>query len=434
MRRCKTPSVLIVVFVLLLSATCSAEDWTRFRGPNGSGVSTSETIPLEWNDDKNIKWKVDLAGPGSSSPIVFGDRVYLTCYTDYGVDKEEPGQASALVRHLFCFDRASGKEIWKASVAADADEDEYQGFITEHGFASSTPVTDGKHIYVLYGKTGVVAFDMDGNQMWKASVGTESDPYKWGGGASTVLVGDLLIVNAANVGRSFVALDKATGKEVWKYANEKLVNCWATPIMVSANGRDELVTCVPGKIVGLDPKTGEELWVADSPIANTTCASLVEHNGAVFAMGGRAGDAVGVRYGGEGDVTDSHTLWVKKLRSGIGTPVVVGGNMYWVSTGTAFCASCESGEYVYKQRLGEQADEGRRRPAGSYASALAVGENVILLTRNGTSHIIKGTGEFNQVAENKLESDEGPFNATPAISDGDVFIRSNKSLYCISKG
>ncbi len=434
MRRQPAKTVFVSLYILVLSATCFAEDWARFRGPNGSGVSKSSDIPLEWDDEKNIKWKVDLPGPGSSSPIVFGDRVYLTCYTGYGVDRDNPGEASGLVRHLLCFDRTSGKEIWRASVAADADEDAYEGFITEHGFASSTPVTDGEHIYVLYGKTGVVAFDMNGKETWKSAVGTQSDPYKWGGGASTVLAGDLLIVNAANVGRSIVALDKATGKEVWKYADEKLVNCWSTPIMVNASGREEMVMCVPGKIVALDPKTGDEFWVADSPIANTTCASLVEHNGAVFAMGGRAGDAVGVRCGGEGDVTDTHTLWVKKLRSGIGTPVVVGGNMYWVSTGTAFCASCETGEYVYKERIGEQKGEGSRRPAGSYASALAVGDKVILVTRNGNSYILNGSAEFDQVAENKLENDEGPFNATPAISNGEVFMRSNKSLYCISKG
>ena len=415
------------------SITSSGEDWMRFRGPNGSGISTSESVPLEWSDTENMKWKIDLPGPGSSSPIVYGDRVYITCYTGYGVDKENPGEPAELTRHLFCFDRNNGHEIWKSSIPSAADEDEYQGFITEHGFASSTPVTDGEHIYVLYGKTGVVAFDMQGAKKWQTSVGTQSDPYKWGGGASTILVDDLLIVNAANVGRAIVALNKSDGSEVWKYADEKLVNCWATPIVVKANNRKELVMCIPAKIVALDPATGEEIWVADSPIANTTCASLVEHDGAVFAMGGRAGDAIGVRCGGDGDVTETHTLWVEKLRSGIGTPVVVNGKMYWVSTGTAFCASCETGEYVYKQRIGEQRGEGaRRRPAGSYASAIAVGDNVILVTRNGTSYVVKGTDEFTKVAENKIDNDEGPFNATPAVSKGEIFLRSDKSLYCIS--
>ena len=412
--------------------TSLAEDWARFRGPNGSGISTSPAIPLEWSDTNNLKWKIDLPGPGSSSPIVLDDRVYVTCYTGYGTDKDNPGNPSELTRHLFCFDRNNGHEIWKASIPSAHDEDAYQGFITEHGYASSTPVTDGKHIYVLYGKTGVVAFDMNGEKTWQTNVGTKSDPYKWGGGASTILVDDLLIVNAANVGRAIVALNKADGTEVWKYSDEKLVNCWATPMVVNANNRKELVMCVPAKILALDPKSGEELWVADSPIANTTCASLVEHNGAVFAMGGRAGDAIGVRCGGQGDVTDTHTLWVEKLRSGIGTPVVVNGRMYWTSTGTAFCASCETGEYVYKERIGAQRGEGSRRPAGSYASAVAVGENVILVTRNGTAYVLKGSNDFQKVAENKFENDESLFNATPAISNGELFLRSDKSLYCIS--
>ena len=169
------------------------------------------------------------------------------------------------------------------------DEEPYEGFITEHGYASCTPVTDGNQIYVMFGKTGVVAFDMDGVKLWLTNVGTESDPFKWGNGGSCIEYQDLLIVNAANVGHAIVALNKTDGSEAWRYEDEKLTNCWSTPIVVSIDGHDEIVTCVPGKILAWDPTSGEELWFADSPIANTTCASVVEHEGAVFAMGGRSG-------------------------------------------------------------------------------------------------------------------------------------------------
>ncbi len=434
----RLPRILTCCCLLAHANTVAlAEDWVRFRGPNGAGISTSADVPLTWSATENLKWKVDLPGPGSSSPIVKGDRVYVTCYTGYGVDKENPGVAADLQRHLLCFDRQTGEEIWRTSVSSAFDEDPYQGFITEHGYASSTPVTDGERIYVLYGKTGVVAFDRDGKQLWQTSVGTASDPYKWGGGASTILYQDLLIVNAANVGNAIVALHTKDGSEAWKYADDDLTNCWSTPILINANGRDELVSVVPKRILALDPRTGEELWFADSPVKQTTCASLVEHAGAVFAMGGRGGDGIGVRCGGSGDVSQTHTLWVKKLRSGIGTPVVIDGRMYWTSTGVAHCASCETGEYLFKERMASpvagQKEGGRRRgPTGDYASAIAVGEHVFLLTRSGVTHVLKASSNYEEVADNELAGDPGPFNATPAVSDGQIFIRSDNALYCIA--
>lgn len=431
---------IFIVLCSLFSAATSltAEDWLRFRGPNGSGVSDSTDVPMRWSASENLQWKVDLPGPGSSSPIVMGDRVYVTCYTGYGVDKESPGEPSNLERHLLCFDRETGTEIWRATVGSAVDEDAYEGFITEHGYASSTPVTDGERIYVLFGKSGVVAFDMDGNRQWQTSVGTESDPFKWGGGASTILYKDYLIVNAANVGRAILALHQHDGSEAWIYSDEALTNCWSTPILVNANGREELVICVPKRILALNPNNGEELWFADSPITETTCGSTVQHDGAVFAMGGRAGDAIGVRCGGSGDVSETHTLWVEKLRSGIGTPVVREGMMFWTSMGVAYCASCETGKTIFKERMAKPAAEqqeggGRRfKPTGDYASAIAVGNNILLLTRSGVMHVLKAADEYNQLAENQLGDDSGPFNATPAVSDGAIFLRSDQALYCVA--
>ena len=413
---------------VVLAATCEAENWARFRGPNGTGISESKSIPLEWNNETNLKWSADLPGKGSSSPVVFGDQVFVTSYTGYGLDRKNPGNPADLKRHLICFDRNTGKELWRTTVDSDHDEDPYKGFICDHGYASSTPATDGEHIFVLFGKTGLVAVDMDGNQTWKTNLGTESDPAKWGGGASCMLYDDKVIVNAGNVGHAIVALNKSDGSEAWKVSDDKFTSCWSTPSLVTVGDHQELVCSTPGKIIGLNPDDGSELWRADSPIDRTVCGSLAEADGTVFAMGGREGRAVAIKTGGSGDVTGTHTLWSGALRSGIGTPVIADGRLYWTSTGIAFCADCKTGKYVYKERI-KQKKGGR--PAGDYASALKVGDNILLTTRGGSTFVVKATPDFQQVASNAFE-DEGLFNATPAISDDELFVRSDGKLYCVA--
>ena len=420
------------VFSFLLTPA-TAEDWMRFRGHNGSGVIPAGTFAETWDDETHVQWKTALPGPGASSPIVLGDRVYLTCYTGYGVDRENPGNPSDLQRHLLAVDRHSGDIVWTETVASTHDEDPYEGFITEHGYASSTPVTDGERIYVFFDKTGVVAFDLSGQQLWLTNVGTMSDPYKWGGGASAMLADDLLIVNAGNVGNAIVALRTSDGSEAWRIDDPEFTNCWGTPILVEGT-RTELVMAVPGRILGLDPQTGEELWFADSPIDKTVCGSLVEADGVVYAMGGRAGDAIGVRCGGDGDVTDSHTVWVAKLRSGIDTPVLVDGKLFWVSGGRAYCADCETGKELYKERLSQQpASESGGRTPPSYASPIVIGDKILMISRTGNTSIVAAEAEFKKLGENRLEEDEGPFHGTPAYSDGDLFLRSDRFLYCIAK-
>jgi len=420
-------------FVLTIASASLAEDWTRFRGPNGTGVSANSTAPTEWSEDKNLRWSTDLPGPGSSSPIVVGDKVFVTSYTGYGIDKQNPGNVADLKRHLLCYDRNSGKELWRGTVDSTHDEDPYKGFIQDHGYASGTPVSDGQHVFTFFGKTGMVAFDMDGNQKWLTFLGDKSDPFKWGAGASPVLHGDLVIVNAGIEGHKIVALNKSDGKEVWAKEDKTFTNCWSTPIKVKANDREELVFSMPGKILALDPKTGKELWRANSPIARTVCGSLAEENGVVFAMGGQQGSAVAIKCGGDGDVTSTHTVWSGSLTSGIGTPLVYGGNMYWTSRGMAHCASCESGEYVFKERWKPEAQPaaGRRGPAGDYASPVQVGNQIVLLMRNGTAYVIAPGEQLEKISENRFASDDSQFNATPAVSDGQIFIRSNKKLYCV---
>ena len=190
-----------------------AGDWARFRGTNGSGINTDDKpLPLEWGDTKNLAWKVDLPGPGHSCPIVVGERVFVTCWSGYGVSREEPGDQSQLKRHLLCIDRTSGKVLWDKSVPAVLPEDTYRGMFAEHGYASHTPVSDGKLVYAFFGKSGVFAFDMDGNERWHKLVGSDTDRRGWGTASSLILYKDLLIVTAAIESRTIFAFNKNTGE------------------------------------------------------------------------------------------------------------------------------------------------------------------------------------------------------------------------------
>jgi outer membrane protein assembly factor BamB len=277
---------------------------------------------------------------------------------------------------------------------------------------------------------------MEGELVWHKSVGVESDPFKWGGGSSPVLFDNFVIVNAGNEGSAIVAFDKADGREVWRVDNEGFKNSWSTPLVVEAAGRSELVFIMPDRIFALDPRSGAELWTCTSPISQTVCASLTAGDGVVYAMGGRGGRAIAVRCGGSGDVTETHIVWDSNLRAGIDTPVLYNGRLYWQVGGKAVCASAETGEELYNEALAapdpdSKAKEGRRGPAGDYASPIVVGDKVLLVMRSGAAYVLEASGVFQVVSSNSFADDPGPFHATPAFADGQLFLRSYDKLYCI---
>jgi len=430
----KPVTALMMCFLIVDASVVVAGSWTRFRGPNGSGTAEGPPIPVEWSSEQNLKWSVDLVGKGSSSPIVTEDRVYVTCYTGYGIDPTPEGDESALERHLLAFDRESGKELWRASVPSSVKEDPFKGFIQEHGYASSTPTTDGERIYAFFGKTGLFAFDRDGTQVWQTSLGTKSDPAKWGGGSSPILYGDLLVVNAGVVGNQLVAINKHDGEIVWSVEDPGFTNCWSTPIAVSSESGDQIVFHVPGKVISIDPTNGEKIWEADSPLDDATCASLIEQEGTAYLMGSREGHGMAVRTNGTGDVSESATVWNKRIRSGICTPVIVGEAMYWTTGGMFMAAELATGEYIYRTRLPRLGRPSGGFRASDYSSPVAHGNQILLFSRFGESYIIEAGDEFTVIGHNKgFTDDESPFNGSPAISDGQIFVRSDSRLYCISE-
>ncbi|MEZ6055604.1 MAG: PQQ-binding-like beta-propeller repeat protein [Planctomycetaceae bacterium] len=422
------------------STSLQAGDWTRFRGENGDGVATDAApTAVEWNDSKNLKWKVKLPGPGLSSPIIVGDRVFVTAWSGYGIDRNALGNIEQLKRHLVCVNRQSGEVLWDRPVDPVLPEEPFRGMFAENGYASHTPVSDGERVYAFYGKTGVVAYDLEGKELWRASVGTQDDPRSWGTASSPILYKELLIVPACIESLSIVGLDKRTGKEVWRQQADGLQGTWSTPILVPVDDtRTDLVVAVPYEVWGLNPETGKLRWYCDGVPSSSMCASPICHGDTVYVVGGREGGSLAVRAGGKGDVTKTHVTWKGNDRGRIGTPVFHEGRLYWISSGIANCIDAATGAKVYQSRLetnnAANADTGRRGGGGgqAYSSPVAADGKLYYVDRGGETFVLQLGPEFKQLASNRFSADEGEYSATPAISNGELFIRSTTHLYCVS--
>ena len=418
---------------VLASDGFAAADWPQFHGPNGSGIAAEDAQPATtWSDAQNVRWKVALPGPGSSSPIVSGERVFVTCYTGYG-DGSSGGSPDTLLRHLVCLDRPTGKILWDQSVPAELPEDPYSGYLTEHGYASSTPVTDGERVYVFFGKSGALAFDLDGKQLWQVNLGRLSNNRRWGSGASPILYHDSVIVNAGGESRSVLALDKLTGRELWQAEADSLDLCFGTPIRVSGGGeRTDLVLALPGEIWGMNPDNGKLRWFAETGIDGNVSPSVVAADGVVYGTGGypRMG-SVAVRAGGKGDVTTTNILWSSQNASYVPTPVVDNGHLFVVSDqGFATCLEATTGKLVYKERVPGASSTGRGGKPFYASPVLANGHLYAVSRRNGT-FVLEAKPEFSLIAQNQLADDDSDFNGTPAIVGRQLFLRSNRNLYCI---
>ncbi len=400
-------------------AKAAATEWSRFRGPDGAGSTPAAKLPLTWSQSEHIAWKTPLPGAGASSAIVSGDHIYLTAYTGYGVPGEG-GDLSQLKRHLLALSRTDGKILWDKSIPAPLPEEEH---IRDHGYAASTPAADAAGVVVFFGKSGVIAFDHQGVQQWQTSVGQKTNG--WGSSASPVFYKDLVIINASVESDSLVALNRKTGKEVWRAGGIK--EAWNTPILVEAKGRTEVVVAIAGKILAFDPVAGKALWSCNTDITWYMAPSMVSHNGVIYAIGGRSGiTALAVRAGGSGDVTASHRLWTIKEGSNVSSPVFVDGHLYFVSDsqGIAYCVAGATGEVVYQERF--------ERAGQFYASALLGSGRIYYLTREGQAFVIAAQPQFKQLAKNDL-SDRGVFDASPAVNGNQLLIRSDKFLYCVEE-
>lgn len=397
--------------------------WSSFRGPTGMGVSAAKGTPTQWSLTENIAWKAELPGPGASSPIVFGDRIYITAYSGFFVPGKE-GKQEDLQRHLLALKRTDGSLIWEQKVAAKLPE---ENKIRDHGFAASTPVADAAGVIVFFGKTGVIAFNHEGNEVWRQDVGSKT--HGWGSSASPVLYKDLVFINASVESESLYALDRKTGAIKWQ---QKRVNeAWNTPVLVKADsGRMELIVATHGKVLAFDPDSGEPLWNCKTDITWYMVPSVVAADGVVYCLGGRSGKAgLAVRTGGSGDVTDSHRLWTSTKGCNVPSPIYLDKHLYWMhqDLGVAYCAKVETGEIVYEERIAR---------GQVYASALLADGKIYYLTRDGKTYVVAAKPQFEEIAVSDL-SDRNDrnnlFNGSPAVDGSRLLIRNDKYLYCIGK-
>ena len=414
----------VLAMMLGLAALASAargagSDWTQFRGPDGLGASADKGLPTTWGPQENVVWKAELPGAGASTPIILGERIYLTCYSGHAVPGEPQGDMDQLKRHLVCLRRSDGKILWTKGVASKLPD---QPKIREsHGYASSSVATDGERLYVFFGKSGVFAFDLDGKQLWQADVGSRLNG--WGSAASPIVFRDLVIINASVESESLVALDKATGKEKWRAPGIK--ESWNTPILVAVGGKTELAVAIFGKVLGFDPASGEQLWSSATDIGWYMVPSLVAHEGVVYCIGGRGtGGALAVRAGGRGDVTASHRLWTLKKGSNVSSPILHGGHVYWAheNEGILFCVEAKTGQVVYEERL--------PRAGQFYPSPVLADGKLFYTTRDGRTYVVAAKPKFELLGTNELGR-VGAFNASPAVAGGRLFLRADKTLFCI---
>lgn len=388
------------------------------------GRSEARGLPLTWSDEQNIVWKSALPGPGASSPIVLGDKVFITSFTGFATSSREPGEMTNLKRHLLRLNLADGKILWDMAVPAEMPE---QDRIREgHGYASSTPVADAERVYAFFGKTGVFAFDHSGKQLWTTRVGDKLNG--WGSATSPVLYKDYLIVNASIESDSLVALDKKTGKEVWRanVSNES----WHAPVFVTApDGSTEVVAARNGRVLGFNADTGAALWNVKTGIPWYMCPTPVVEDGIVYVIGGRTPNgALAIRAGGRGDVTESHVVWKVNKGSNVPSPILHDGHLYFAheNLGIVYCLNARTGELVFEERL-------EPSPGQIYASPVLADGRIYFTGRGGRTAVIAASPKFGKLGKNTLESNRGMFNSSPAIAGNKILLRSNRALYCIGE-
>jgi len=458
-----------------------ASDWDRFRGPNGTGISPDpDPLPTTFSESENLQWKVALPGAGVSCPIIVGEKVFVTCYSGYGLDRQDPGKIEDLKRHLVCLDRTTGKTLWEKTVAAVLPEDYFSGMgVPEHGYASHTPTSDGKNVYVFFGKSGVFAYDLDGNQLWQTSVGKESDDREWGSSSSPIVTGDVVVVVAGPESRAIVGLDKATGKELWRADSDGLGSVWGTPVLAKIDdSRTDVVLGAPNEIWGLNPATGKLKWYCEAMATDQFNSSVVVADSKIYAVEGgrpgREGGSIAIKTGGKGDITKTDVVWSGKDNNRFSTPLLYEGRMYLISGSIARCVNAANDEEIFKGRLegsgaapandapggppggrpgGRPGQENGGQPGGQppreqgggrggfggggpggsgYSSPVLGDGKIYYVTRGGDIHVIKPTDTFEKLATNRVTAESEDFSATPAISAGQIFFRSSKHLYCVS--
>jgi outer membrane protein assembly factor BamB len=432
--------VIIAISTLLFINSAGAfagTSWPQWRGPSGQGISEEKNLPTTWSATKNIKWKTPIAGRGHSSPIVWGNKIFLTTAIEGPLvvgakavkhmdgDKEfvHPDSVGADHKHLFkiiCLSRETGKILWEQTSFEGTPYDDRH---RKSSFASSTPATDGKYVYVFFGSEGLYAYDVKGKLAWKADLGKLATA-GMGTGTSPILYDNLVIVQCdeENGERSFiVGINKKTGKEVWRTPRKVQVS-WATPLLVRTSRRAELITSGNEAVIAYEPATGKELW-RHKGVDSNAIPSPVANNEMVFISAGfPARIAMAIKLGGSGDLVDSVVWKYAKGTAYVPSPILYGDYLYLTTDrGILTCLDARTGEVKY---------EGGRAPipATFTASPIAFDGKILMTSEDGDTFVIKAGPKHEILGANTVGE---PVYASPAVADGNIFIRGERSLYCI---
>jgi outer membrane protein assembly factor BamB len=437
---------IILACAFLLGCSASAvmgqspeqlKNWHQFRGPQANGVAPEADPPTEWSESKNIRWKVEVPGLGSSTPIIWNDKVFVLAAveTDRVAEgavkpEDQPQRQFGIVFphkiHQFvilCLDRKTGKTLWQQTATEQVP---HEGVHPDNDFASASPITDGKRLYVPFGSRGIYAYDLDGKLLWQRDLGRMQIKVSFGEGSSPALYGDLLIVPWDHEGESFItALDTKTGETKWKTPRDEKT-AWATPLVVETGDGAQVVTNASAKVRSYDARTGELLWECGGQVGNVT-PSPVSNGELVFCMSGFRGNALyALPLDERGDLTDTDKIAWKGDR---GTPYIPSpllyGNRLWFTQGNEGILTC------LDAKTGKPLIERTRLPGLSkvYSSPVGAAGRIYFTSRDGLTLTVKNSDQFEVIAENKLEGDQ--FDASPAIAGKQLFIRSLKHLYCI---
>ncbi len=412
-----------------------AQDWPQFRGPAGNGVVEKLEHPVEWGNEKNIAWSVELPGGGLSSPIVHGDRVFLTTAIGMkppvsfmeGVRDMGPKKPDAPLQfNVICLQLADGAKLWEKTLVEELPPFPIHA---SNSYATESPATDGKQLYVYFAAIGkVAAFDFDGNEIWRQDIGAYPTGNGFGTGSSLTTGDGNVFVQCDNDESSFViALDAATGDEVWKKQRSGRTS-WSTPLYWKNDKRAELITCGSGFVIAYDPKTGDELWTMTDIGMSFSASPAADNDHIYFGNSGprSSGPLVAVSSGMSGshafaaDAQIENMAWSKmQAGPGMASPVTVGGYLYIPGRGILTCYSTSDGEVVFKERL----------KLGSMAASLwAAGDRVFLLDENGKTLVLQTGPELEIVATNQIDD---LFWSTPAVAGESLLLRGVKKLYCV---
>ena len=405
-------TLLIPLLLAISAGFAAAEDWPAWRGPRSDGTVTDRGFPLTWSATENVKWKTELPGTGHSSPIVSRGKVFVAgC-----IEAEKK-------RVLYCLDRATGKILWQRTAVVSNLEQKHN----ENSWASSTPAADGERVFITFldaPRMRVYCYDYDGNKLWEKNPGEFHSVH--GFCSPPMLYRDMVIVNGdqdAPKGKTafLVSLDAKTGAERWRADRPNKLRSYCPPVVIDAAGKKQLVLTGSKCVASYDPDTGTQNWLINGPTEQFV-SSMVLHNGILLLTAGYPDHWImAIDPTGSGNVTKTHVLWSKPKEGGyVPSPVAFAGKLFLVDDrGIASCWDVKTGKEYWKERLSGK---------GHHASAVAADGRIYFTADDGTTFVLKSSDEFEVLAKNPLGE---RVYASPAFSDGDIFIRGSRYLWCV---